>query len=85
MTTTFGSFTVERVIPASPARVFAAFADDGEKRAWFTGPDGFVTKAPRSFDFRVGGEEFNSVGPVDGPAHVFRARYHDIVAHFARG
>lgn len=79
MTTTHGSFTVERTMPASPARVFACFADDTEKRAWFQGPPGFVEKAPRSFDFRVGGEEFNSVGPADGDAHVFRARYYDIV------
>lgn len=79
MTTTHGSFTVERLLPASPARVFACFADDGEKRAWFQGPPGFVEKAPRSFDFRVGGEEFNAVGPADGDAHVFRARYYDIV------
>jgi uncharacterized protein YndB with AHSA1/START domain len=79
MTTTHGSFTVERTVPASPARVFACFADDAEKRAWFSGPAGFVEKAPRTFDFRVGGDEFNSVGAVDGPAHVFRAHYHDIV------
>jgi uncharacterized protein YndB with AHSA1/START domain len=79
MTTTHGSSTVERTVPASPERVFACFADDAEKRAWFTGPDGFVEKAPRSFDFRVGGDEFNSVGAPDGPAHVFRAHYYDIV------
>lgn len=79
MPTTHGSFTVERTVPAPPARVFACFADDTEKRAWFTGPDGFVEKAPRSFDFRVGGDEFNSVGAIDGPAHVFRAHYYDIV------
>jgi len=79
MPTTHGSFTVERTVPALPARVFACFADDTEKRAWFTGPDGFVEKAPRSFDFRVGGDEFNSVGAPDGPAHVFRAHYYDIV------
>lgn len=79
MTTTFGSFTVERLVPASPARVFACFADDAEKRAWFQGPPGFVERAPRSFDFRVGGEEFNSVGAPNGAAHVFRARYYDIV------
>ncbi|AYG02863.1 SRPBCC domain-containing protein [Gryllotalpicola protaetiae] len=79
MPTTFGSFAIERTVPASPARVFACFADDTEKRAWFTGPDGFVEKAPRTFDFRVGGDEFNSVGTPDGPAHVFRAHYYDIV------
>jgi uncharacterized protein YndB with AHSA1/START domain len=79
MNTTFGSFTVERTVPAAPARVFAAFADDSEKQAWFQGPPGFVSKAPRTFDFRIGGEEFNAVGLPDGPAHVFRARYYDIV------
>lgn len=81
MTTTLASFTVERVVPAPPARVFAAFADDTEKQAWFQGPPGFVSQAPRSFDFRVGGEEFNSVGMPGEPAHVFRARYYDIVVN----
>ncbi len=36
---THATFVVERLYDASPARVFAAWADPAAKRRWFTGPD----------------------------------------------
>jgi uncharacterized protein YndB with AHSA1/START domain len=35
---THSTFVVERTYPASPARVFAAFADPKIKDRWFAGP-----------------------------------------------
>jgi uncharacterized protein YndB with AHSA1/START domain len=50
------TFTIERTYPASPSRVFSAFADIALKRRWFTeGED--VTVEEYTLDFRVGGRE----------------------------
>jgi uncharacterized protein YndB with AHSA1/START domain len=50
------TFTIERTYAASPARVFAAFADPAIKRRWFA--DGAKTNVNEySADFRVGGYE----------------------------
>ena len=72
------TFVVERVYPAAPARVFAAFADPAKKARWFGGPDEWDS-GPREFDFRVAGHERSSGGPKGGPVHSFDARYYDIV------
>lgn len=76
--TVHATFTIERVYDATPARVFAAFADDGAKLKWFGGPDAWVRTA-REFDFRVGGREYHSGGPEGGQQHVFDAHYYDII------
>lgn len=65
------TFVIERVYKASPARVFATWADPKLKEQWFTKPD--------EFDFRVGGEERSQGGPPGGPVFTFDARYHEIV------
>jgi uncharacterized protein YndB with AHSA1/START domain len=62
-----GTFTLERVYPAPPARVFAAWADPEAKAQWFGGQD-------FSLDFRVGGTEINTGGP-----YRYHATYRDIV------
>jgi uncharacterized protein YndB with AHSA1/START domain len=62
-----GTFTLERVYPAPPARVFAAWSDPEAKAQWFGGED-------FSLDFRVGGTETNAGGP-----YRYRATYRDIV------
>lgn len=75
---THATFTIERVYPASPARVFAAWADLGAKNRWASCHDDWITHE-RSLDFRVGGREVSRVGEPGGPVHAMEARYHDIV------
>jgi uncharacterized protein YndB with AHSA1/START domain len=65
------TFVVERVYKASPAKVFAYWADPRLKEQWFSKAD--------EFDFRVGGGESSQGGPPGGPVFTFDARYHDIV------
>jgi len=36
-----GTFAIERAYAASPARVFAAWADPAAKAVWFVGPGGW--------------------------------------------
>jgi uncharacterized protein YndB with AHSA1/START domain len=62
-----GTFTLERVYPAPPARVYAAWAEPEAKAQWFGGED-------FSLDFRVGGTETNA-----GGAYRYQATYRDIV------
>ena len=75
---THATFVVERIYPAAPARVFAAWADPTIKARWFgdadTGDDGAVI-----FDFRVGGREISGDTTTDGQNSRYEARYHDIV------
>jgi uncharacterized protein YndB with AHSA1/START domain len=73
------TFVVERTYDASPARVFAAWADPATKARWFTSPEEW---GPDEFelDFRVGGREVNRGGPEGGPVYAFEGRYQDIVA-----
>jgi uncharacterized protein YndB with AHSA1/START domain len=78
MSVTHSTFSLERTYDASPARVFAAFADGEQKAAWFGGPPDW-NQPEFEFDFRVGGRERNSGGPKGGPIHRFEALYYDIV------
>ena len=73
-----GSFTIERVYDASPARVFKAFADPQSKARWFVGPNGWQV-IERRLDFRPGGEEVAHGRFPDGGESRFVARYHEIV------
>lgn len=72
------TFTIARDFAAAPARVYKAFADQKEKDKWFGGPSEW-SRLERSMDFRVGGRERSSGGPVDGEPHSFDAYYWDIV------
>jgi uncharacterized protein YndB with AHSA1/START domain len=76
--TNHSTFVIERTYDATPAQVFAAWADPAAKARWFSGPDEW-DKGPQEFDFRIGGRERNGGGPKGGPIHLFDARYHDIV------
>lgn len=68
-----GTFVIERTYPASPARVFRAWADPEIKKRWFG--DGTGTKI---FDFREGGRELVESG--EGAASFgFDVLYQDIV------
>ncbi|CAD5285098.1 conserved hypothetical protein [Bosea sp. 62] len=71
-------FTIERRYPASPARVFAAFADPVAKRRWSTCHDeGGLGEY--SLDFREGGFETMRGAPGPGSVYAMRAIYHEIV------
>jgi uncharacterized protein YndB with AHSA1/START domain len=73
-----GSFTLERVYDASPARLFKAFADIKSKARWFAGPKGWQ-EVRREMDFRPGGQEIAQGKFPDGFETLFVARYHEIV------
>jgi uncharacterized protein YndB with AHSA1/START domain len=73
-----GSFTLERLYEASPARVFRAWADPAIKARWFAGIEGW-RQLDRSIDFRVGGTERLSGRKGSGVVSTFDAVYHDIV------
>ncbi|OQX69881.1 MAG: hypothetical protein B6A08_03125 [Sorangiineae bacterium NIC37A_2] len=64
--TIFSTFTVERVYPAPPSRVFSALSDPVKKRRWYAEGEGFVVDS-YSLDFRVGGFERTRFRPVGGP------------------
>ena len=72
---THATFVVERTYDASPARVFAAWADPEAKARWFAGAD----DEEFELDFRIGGREISRGGPDGGPVYAFDARYQDIV------
>ncbi len=76
---THATFCIEREYPASPARVFKAFADPQAKAQWFGGPDSW-TSGGATMDFRVGGREFHSsVHEPGGTRYTFEALYWDII------
>lgn len=64
------TFVIERTYSASPARVFAAWANPETKAQWFPKAE--------EFDFRVGGREVNR-GTHEGVTYTFDAHYQDIV------
>lgn len=78
MTLTNATFTIERVLNASPARVFAAYTTLQAKSAWFRTP-AEVEVLNRDLDFRVGGRERFAGRWPSGMTSDFQAVYHDIV------
>jgi uncharacterized protein YndB with AHSA1/START domain len=72
------TFVIERAYKATPAKVFAAFADPKSKAQWFVGPDNWE-KSDHKLDFRVGGKESVSGGPPGGVVHYYNATIWDIV------
>jgi uncharacterized protein YndB with AHSA1/START domain len=75
-----GSFVLERTYPASPDRVFAAWATHAAKDAWFgTGDDFLAVTDEYTLDFRVGGREHLGGAMPNGRAFSYDAVYHDIV------
>ena len=70
------TFVIERTYPASPARVFSAFADPALKFQWFGAPAEW-NRDEQTMDFRIGGREVSRGGPKGGQVHTFDARYYD--------
>jgi uncharacterized protein YndB with AHSA1/START domain len=75
------TFEIERTYPASPSRVFAAFATKEAKDAW--GDTGDLTEpgadaSDMEFDFRIGGHERFGFG-YQGTGYRYDACYYDIV------
>ena len=75
---THASFTITRHWKHSPQRVFAAFADQKKKDAWFGGGAEW-TPVSRSFDFREGGKEHAAGRWKTGMVSKFDCIYLDIV------
>lgn len=75
---THGTFVIERVYEAAPARVFKAWANPAAKASWFVGPASWQL-IERAMDFRVGGTERLSGRHGTGTVTTFDAYYHDIV------
>ncbi|HKU10783.1 MAG TPA: SRPBCC domain-containing protein [Sinomonas sp.] len=76
------TFTLGRELNADPSAVFAAFADSGIRRRWFSLPG---SEATYHHEFRVGGGETASSTFSAGesaPENLnYRSRYIDIVAN----
>ena len=62
--------TIERTYPVPRQRVFKAFSDAKSKAKWFVGPADW-DKSDYQLDFREGGKESVSGGPV----HHFSCTY----------
>jgi uncharacterized protein YndB with AHSA1/START domain len=71
------TFMIERIYPATPERVFAAWSDQAAKTQWF-GPSEKPADS-YSLDFREGGREHLSISTPDGVLYSFDAVYADIV------
>ena len=71
-------FTLERVYPHSPARVFAALSDPVKKRRWFAEDAGAAIES-YSLDFRPEGFERCRFRFGDGPPMTNDSIYFEIV------
>ena len=77
------TFVIERTYPATPDRVFAAFADPSKKRRWFVESTGHNVQH-FEMDFRPGGREltrltFKEGTPVSGMTCISESAYDVIV------
>jgi uncharacterized protein YndB with AHSA1/START domain len=72
-------FTITREYDATPARVFAAFADKGAKMRWFGGTDDGWEVTESSMDFREGGREIWRGGMPGKFTYANTTIYQDIV------
>ncbi len=76
-----GTFVIERHYPATPERVFAAFAEPEKKRRWFAEGEGFIVDE-YELNFRVGGRErarFRMAGNDQGAPIGNDTTYLDII------
>ena len=73
-------FTLTRDYPVPRERVWAAFAEEEQKRKWFGAADSFEP-GEWAFDFRVGGRDIAEGKFHDGPMSRYEGTYTDIVEH----
>ena len=73
-------FELTRDYPAPVARVWDAFADEQQKRAWWGAGDA-IEPGEWVFDFRVGGRDVAEGTFHDGPVTRYEGTYTDIVEH----
>jgi uncharacterized protein YndB with AHSA1/START domain len=77
---THSTFALERTYPASPERVFAAWASTEAKAQWFVRlPEGATVSEPLELDFQIGGTERLGATMADGTEIRYEGRYQDIV------
>jgi uncharacterized protein YndB with AHSA1/START domain len=74
------TFVIDRTYAATPARVYAAFADPSQKVRWWDDDD-IEKSADHIIDFRIGGRESLTGSVPDGPSFTYDAVYQDIVAN----
>lgn len=74
---THATFSVERVYPQGPAKVFFAHADQATTRRWRVEGEGFHV-SEHTMDFRVGGDELARFRFGDGPDMTCETQYHAI-------
>lgn len=72
------TIVVERTYDASPAHVFAAWADPKALAVW-ANPIGEWEQNVVEFDFVVGGRQRWTLGPAGEPSFIVSSQYHDIV------
>jgi uncharacterized protein YndB with AHSA1/START domain len=61
------TYSIEKYLPVSRSKAFAAFSDPAAKRRWFA-DDGQMTVIEHVLDFRVGGTERSRFrAPIDSP------------------
>lgn len=74
----YGQFMIERILAATPARVFEAWTRPEIKARWFVGPEGW-TEIDRALDARIGGTERAHGRFPNGIETIYEARYYDVV------
>lgn len=72
------TFSIERIYPHAPARVFFAHADQAMKRRWFAEGEGWSIDEYK-LDFRQDGSEVSRFRYQDGPEIRYNATFHDII------
>lgn len=72
------TFSIERTYPASPERVYQAFADPKAKARWYAAPKEWEQSRGK-MEFKPGGKEFLSSTPPGGKPYTFDCTYLDIV------
>lgn len=78
MTVDHHDFTITRTLPHTPAQVFDAWADPAKKAKWYADAPDF-SEEQITYDFRVGGREYESATHAGGVRHTMESEYTNIV------